>query len=86
MDIQKSDATIRTSLLTAQLIIIALNLVLIVVVINKRKCKVLLYISVLVTILLLKINETILESKSSEECNYFTTKCVFLVIPPFKTF
>ncbi|XP_026817982.1 probable G-protein coupled receptor 158 [Rhopalosiphum maidis] len=39
MKIQKSDAMIRTSLLTVQMIIIALNLVLIVVVINKRKCK-----------------------------------------------
>ncbi|CAH1731296.1 unnamed protein product [Aphis gossypii] len=39
MKIQKSDSMIRTSLLTVQMIIIAFNLVLIAVVINKRKCK-----------------------------------------------
>lgn len=41
MKIQKSNATLRTSLLAVQIIIIALTLGLIVVVIAKRKCKVL---------------------------------------------
>lgn len=40
MKIQKLSALLRTSLLIVQLIIIALNICLIVVVINKRKCKV----------------------------------------------